>query len=61
MKKFMVVYEIDGVQNANFFDQSDEAESFRLEVVCGIGGHAEVYKRQRETAKELAAYEFIYS
>ena len=61
MKKFMVVCISEGKQWAKFFDSQDEAEQYRMNCVCGVGGDAEVYKRQAETDDEAGAYEFLYS
>ena len=46
MKKYMVVYVFEGKQDAAFFDDMNKAESFRMDLSCGLGGFAEVYERQ---------------
>ena len=46
MKKYMVVYSIDGEPGAMFTDDSEKAEDFRMNTECGMGGLAEVYIRQ---------------
>lgn len=49
MKKYMVVFVIDGEQEAMFFDDYHKAESFKMDTECGLGGLAEVYERQEPT------------
>ena len=45
MKKYMVVYLIDGNPGATFFDFMYDAEKARQDIDCGLGGFAEVYER----------------
>ena len=61
MKKYMVVYVIDGEENAWFSDDKEKAEQFRMDVSCGMGGYAEVYERMPETEVMYGAYEFSYA
>ena len=60
MKKYMVVYVIDGEENAWFSDDREKTEQFRLDVECGVGGYAEVYKYAEESEDECGGYEFLY-
>ena len=61
MKKYMVVTLIDGKEGAKFFDSLDDVRQYKMDAECGMGGEAEVYKRQEETRDMSAAYEFLYS
>lgn len=60
MKKYMVVYVIDGEENAWFSDDSTAAENFKMDVECGASGYAEVYKYEDESEDECGGYEFLY-
>ena len=44
MKKYMVITRIDGNVGSRFFDDSEEAEQYRMDCECGCGGFAQVYK-----------------
>ena len=44
MKKYMVVYKIDGESCAYFTDDSIKAEQVRMDCECGLGARAQVYK-----------------
>lgn len=61
MKKYMVITQYDGKQNAYFFDSYEQASGYKMDAECGIGAYAEVYKYQDETEGECGAYEFLYS
>lgn len=63
MKKYMVVFVVDGKQDAVFFDDMNKAESFRMDLVCGLGGAAEVYERQEPTEENnyFDGYQFLYA
>ena len=54
MKKYMVITLVDGEQHAKFFDTHDEAETYRMNCECGVGGYAEVYIRMKN------GYKFMY-
>lgn len=59
MKKYMVVYLVEGETCASFYDTTIEADDARVNIVCGLGGHAEVYvRRETEFGKE---YVFLYA
>lgn len=45
MKRFMVVFVVDGSQEAVFFDSYSEASRARMDIECGLGGYAELYER----------------
>ena len=59
MKNFMVVmlwYEESGKHIcAYFFDTLAEAENVRMGIVCGLGGEAEIYTRDKFEYKLLYA------
>lgn len=59
MKKFMVVFRIDGEQGTNFFDDWNSAEAFRMDVECGVGGYVETYQRKHD-ANGIEVYEMLY-
>ena len=61
MKKYMVITKIEGYQAASFFDKLENAEQYRMDAECGMGGYAEVYEYKEETAEECGGYEFLYS
>ena len=44
MKRYMVVTKVDGESSARFFDDSEQAEQYRMDCECGCGGFAQVYK-----------------
>ncbi len=59
MKKYMVVYLVEGETGASFYDTTIEADDARVNIVCGLGGSAEVYvRRETEFGKE---YVFLYA
>lgn len=60
MKRFMVIYVIDGKQSAYFTDDYIQAEQFRMDCECGMGGYAEVYKRQTDE-DGVDNYVFVYA
>lgn len=37
MEKYMVVTRFDGVTGARFFDNSADAEQYRMDCECGVG------------------------
>ena len=45
MKKYMVVYNIDGENGASFYDNYGDAEKTRQDIECGLGGFVEIYER----------------
>ena len=63
MKKYMVVYSVEGNASSAFFDDMTAAEQFRMDTECGMGGYAEVYERQTPTEENdyFDGYEFLYS
>lgn len=63
MKKYMVVYSVEGHAGAAFFDDMTAAEQFRMDTECGMGGYAEVYERQTPTVENdyCDGYAFLYS
>lgn len=44
MKKYMIVYKADGEQSVIFSDDSFKVEQIRMDIECGLGGYAQVYK-----------------
>lgn len=73
MKKYMVVYHtpdehslfnpdevIKGMHGAAFFDHVNEAEQFRMDCECGLGGRAQVYEWKTEDEYDTGCYEFMY-
>lgn len=62
MKKYMVVYIIEGEQHAIFSDDMEKVEQFRMDTECGMGGYAEVYVRSEPTEENdyQEAYELFY-
>ena len=48
MKKFMVVYVIDGDTSAYFTDDYSKAKNHQMDVECGMGGYSEIYVRNEE-------------
>lgn len=58
MKRFMVVYHTDGKDAAAFFDDRSAAAQFKMNVECGVGGYAEVYKRSDKRGGE---YKLLYA
>lgn len=59
MKKFMVVYTVDGETAASFYDKAAEADKAKQDIECGLGEYAEVYERM-DTGSGLE-YQLIYS
>lgn len=49
MKKYMIVYTIEGGQGASFADDYNEARQMKQSVECGLGGYAEIYGREEHT------------
>ena len=45
MKKYMLVYIIEGEQGAKFSNNYLEISNAKMDVECGMGGYAEIYKR----------------
>ena len=45
MKKYMVVYTVEGNQGASFADDYTEARNKKMDIECGLGGYAEIYTR----------------
>ena len=45
MKRFMVVFIVDGSQEAIFCDDYLKASRSKMDIECGLGGVAEVYER----------------
>lgn len=60
MKRFMVIYVIDGEQSAYFTDDYIQAEQFRMDCECGMGGYAETYERQTDE-DGVDSYVFSYA
>lgn len=60
MKRYMVISIIDGRQHAYFTDNYVEAEQYRMDCECGMGGYAEVYKRQTDE-DGVDSYVFSYA
>lgn len=64
MKKFMVVTMVEGNTCASFFATLNEAEDHRMNVVCGLGGIAQVYELMYhgDAVKDggYGFYDFIY-
>ena len=53
MKKMMVISIIEGVQCASFFDKYEDAEQYRQDVECGIGGLAHLYELNNNNEYEF--------
>ena len=60
MKKYMVICLVDGETTAAFFDEILEADNYRMDVECGLGGCAEVYERT-DIGDGIMAYLILYS
>lgn len=60
MKKYMVVCLVDGETSTAFFDGIMEADNYRMDVECGLGGYAEVYERT-DIGDGIMAYQPLYS
>ena len=45
MKRYMIVYIIDGEQGAHFCDEYTDAYNFSMDVDVAMGGYAEIYER----------------
>lgn len=60
MEEYMVVSRCEGSTYAKFFNDYSEAEQYRIDVECGIGGYLEVYER---TTNEdgIISYTFLYA
>lgn len=58
MKKYMVVYAMEGEQSAAFLDTYTDAHNFKMDVECGMGGYAEIYKRI-EVEDGIEEYVFV--
>ena len=56
MLRFMVVSMCEGNPYAWFLNSLNEAEDYRMNVVCGLGASAQVY----ELNEEMGIYEFLY-
>lgn len=46
MKKYMIVYTVEGNHGASFKDTYEEARNAKMDVECGLGGYAEIYGRE---------------
>lgn len=44
MRRYMVVYSVDGEQGAVFRDTFSEADSARMDIAVSLGGMAQVYE-----------------
>lgn len=76
MKRFMVVYStpdeesvfeegviIKGSSGAAFFDDRGNADQFKMDTECGLGGCAAVYEWKEATVEndfDGGYYEFLY-
>lgn len=67
MKRYMVVYSVDGEQGAVFRDTLGEADSARMDIAVSLGGMAQVYEwidnYETVDGEDLylgSAYEFMY-
>ena len=45
LEQYMVVTHIDGKTRATFFDSKEKADQYKMDAECGMGGYAELYKR----------------
>lgn len=54
MFKYMVVTMVGGNPHAEFFNDITETDNFRQNVVCGLGGTAQVYELNK-----YQEYEFL--
>lgn len=48
MKKFMLVYTVEGEQEAIFSDDYLKISRSKMDVECGFGGYAEMYERMED-------------
>ena len=53
---YMVVSMCDGNPYTDFFNALYDAERYRQNIVCGLGGSAQVY----ELNEDMQIYEFMY-
>lgn len=53
MKKYMLVYIIEGEQGARFSDNYLEISNAKMDVECGMGGYAEIYERMKTDEGEM--------
>ena len=55
----MLVFVVEGEQDAFFSDSLEVVEQSKMDIECGMGGYAEVYERvETEIGKE---YVFAWS
>ena len=60
MKKYMIVYTIEGSPGASFKDTYDEARGAKMDIECGLGGYAEIYGREEyEDSDQPSEYIFL--
>ena len=45
MKKYMLVYVVEGEQSVIFNDSYLKISRSKMDIECGLGGYAEVYER----------------
>lgn len=57
MNKYMIVALIDGITTAEFTNSHSTAEKLHQDIVCGMGGRAEVYIRKYNEA--AGDYEYV--
>lgn len=53
MKKYMLVYVIDGEQDARFSNNYLEISNAKMDIECGLGGYAEIYERMETDDGEM--------
>lgn len=57
MKKYMVIYKIDGETKAYFTDDREKADQFHMDTECGFGGRVQVYKWYEKSQQYKLWYE----
>lgn len=56
MKKYMLIFSLDGNAAAKFSDDMSEIEQWRMDAECGLGCYCEVYERDIDEG-----YKLLYS
>lgn len=56
MKKYMLLFTLDGKTGAKFTDDPKEVERLRFDAECGLGCTCEVYRRDKNNG-----YKLLYS
>lgn len=56
MKKYMLIFALDGSAAAKFSDDMSEIEQWRMDAECGLGCYCEVYERT-----DVDGYKLLFS